>query len=187
LSLNQSQRAEETKTNHIVDQLHTLAILLNQVQQDVQQHNLKVPNNAVLPEPSTTQKIPQGFPIEDAVLQLQILLQLVQSCLRSDAAVVGGYTFEFYEDTLKWVTANCSSEDCQYVMDMPALYSLVLPDGQEYDVLLQEQSHSSRAGFSSSTQLHLALSFKTKVPGIFGADKAAKNGHPFAAVDTYDN
>jgi hypothetical protein len=37
-----------------------------------------------------------------------------------------------------------------------------------------------------STQARLALSFKTKVPGIFGADKAAKNGHPFAAIDTYD-
>jgi hypothetical protein len=24
------------------------------------------------------------------------------------------------------------------------------------------------------------------VLGIFGADKAAKNGHPFAAIDTYD-
>jgi hypothetical protein len=111
---------------------------------------------------------------------------VVQYRLRSDAACVGGHTFESYEDTLKWVTANCSAEDWQYVMDMSALYSLVRPDGQEYDVLLQEQSHSSRAGFSSSTQLRLALSSKTKVPGIFGADKAAKNGHPFAAIDTYD-
>jgi hypothetical protein len=41
LSLNQNQRAEETKTNQIVDQMHTLALLLNQVQQDVHQHNLK--------------------------------------------------------------------------------------------------------------------------------------------------
>jgi hypothetical protein len=71
-------------------------------------------------------------------------------------------------------------------MDMPALYSLVRPDGQDYYVLLQEQYHSSRVGFSSSTQARLDLSFKTKVPGIFGADKAAKNGHPFAAIDTYD-
>jgi hypothetical protein len=38
----------------------------------------------------------------------------------------------------------------------------------------------------SSTQARLDLSFKTKVPGIFEADKAAKNGHPFAAIDTYD-
>jgi hypothetical protein len=37
LSLNHSQRAEETTTNHIVYQLHTLALLLNQVQQDLQQ------------------------------------------------------------------------------------------------------------------------------------------------------
>jgi hypothetical protein len=51
---------------------------------------------------------------------------------------------------------------------------------------MQEQSHSSRAGFASSTQARLALSFKTKVPGIFGADKAANNGHPFAAIVTYN-
>jgi hypothetical protein len=106
LSLNHSQRAEETKTNQIVDQLHTLALLLNQVQQDVQQHKLKVPNNAVLPEPSPNLMIPQGGPIEDAVLQLQIELQGVHSRLRSDTACVGGYTFESYEDTLKWVTIS---------------------------------------------------------------------------------
>jgi hypothetical protein len=35
LSLNHSHLAEETKTNQIVDQLHTLALLLNQVQQDI--------------------------------------------------------------------------------------------------------------------------------------------------------
>jgi hypothetical protein len=70
---------------------------------------------------------------------------------------------------------------------MPTLFILVSPYGQEYDVLLHEKSHPSRAGFASSTKARLALSFKTKVPGIFGADKAAKNGHPFAAIDTYDN
>jgi hypothetical protein len=72
LSLNQTQRAEETKTNQIVGKMHTLALLLNQVQQDVQQHNLKVPNNAVLPEPSPNFMMPQWVPIEDAVLQFQI-------------------------------------------------------------------------------------------------------------------
>jgi hypothetical protein len=130
LSLNKSHKAEETKTNQIVGQLHTLALLLNQVQQDVQQHNLKVPNNAVLSEPSPNLMMSQGVPIEDTVLQLQIELQVVQSLLRSDAACVGGHTFDSYEDTLKWVTTNCSAEDWQYVMDMPALYSLVRPDGQ---------------------------------------------------------
>jgi hypothetical protein len=186
LSLIQNQRAEEYKTTQIVGQMHTLALLLNKVQQDVQQHSLRVPNNVVLPEPSPNLMMPQGAPIEDAVLPLKIELQVVQSRLRSDAACVGGHTFESYEDTLKWVTASCSAEDWQYVMDMPALYSLVRLDGQEYDVLLQEQSHSSRAGFASSTRARLALSFKTKVPGIFGADKAAKNGHPFAAIYIFD-
>jgi hypothetical protein len=147
---------------------------------------LKVPNNAVLHEPSPNLMMPQGVPIEDAVLQLQIELQVVHSRLRSDTACVGGYTFEYYEDTLKWVIANCSAEDWQYVMDMPAFYSLVRHDGQEYGVLLQEQSHSIRAGFASSTQSRLNISFKTKAPGFFGAEKAAKNGHPFAAIDTYD-
>jgi hypothetical protein len=52
--------------------MHTLALLLNQVQQDVQQHNLKVPNNDVLPEPSPNLMMPEGVPFEDAVLQLQI-------------------------------------------------------------------------------------------------------------------
>jgi hypothetical protein len=38
----------------------------------------------------------------------------------------------------------------------------------------------------SSTQARLDLSFNTKVPGIFGADRTAENGHPFKAIDTYD-
>jgi hypothetical protein len=119
------------------------------------------------------------------VEQLQLELQVVQSRLRSDAASIGGHVFESYEDTFKWVVANCSPEDWQYVMDLPALYSLVRPDGQGYRVLLEEESNSSKAGYASSTQARLALSFKTKVPGIFGADKLAKNGHPFAAIDEY--
>jgi hypothetical protein len=108
--------------------------------------------------------------------QLQMELQVVQSRLRSDAACVGGHTFESYAYTLKWVTANCSAEDWQYVMDMPALYSLVSPDGQEYDVLLQEQSHSSRAAFASSTQAHLDLSFKTRVQESLERIKVLKMG-----------
>jgi hypothetical protein len=71
-----------------------------------------------------------GVPVEDAVEQLQLQLQMVQSHLRSDAASVAGHVFESHEDTYQWVVANCSPEDWQYVMDMPALYSLVRPDGQ---------------------------------------------------------
>jgi hypothetical protein len=63
-SLHQIQRAEETKTNNIVGQMHTLVLLLNQVQQDVQQHNLKVPNNAVMPEPSPNLMMSQGVPLK---------------------------------------------------------------------------------------------------------------------------
>jgi hypothetical protein len=72
LSLNQNQRAEESKTNQIAGHMHTFALLLNHVQQDVQQHNLRVPNNTVLPDPSPNLMMPQGVPIEDAVLQLKI-------------------------------------------------------------------------------------------------------------------
>jgi hypothetical protein len=177
---------KETKTNHIVGQLHQLTLLLNQLQQDLQQHKLKVPNNAELPDPSPNMMMSQGVPIECSVLQFQIELQVVQSRLCSDTVCVGGYMFESYEDTLKWVTANCSPEDCQYVTDMSALYSLVRPDGKDYDVLLQEQSHSRRAGYAYSTQARLDLSFKTKILGIFGVDRTVKNGNPFTAINTYD-
>jgi hypothetical protein len=107
-----------------------------------------------------------GAPVEDAFEQLQLQLQMVQSCLRSDAASVAGHVFYSYKDNYQWVVANCSPEDWQYGMDMPALYSLVCPDGQKYDVVLTEESNSSRAGYASSAQARLSLSFKTKVPGI---------------------
>jgi hypothetical protein len=67
-------------------------------------------------------------------------------------------------------------------MDMPALYSWIRPDGQQHDVMLQEESNSSKAGYASSAQARLSLSFKMKVPRIFGADRSAKNGHPFSAI-----
>jgi hypothetical protein len=33
--------------------------------------------------------------------------------------------FEFYDDTLAWVMAQCIPEDWQYVMEMMALYILI--------------------------------------------------------------
>jgi hypothetical protein len=54
------------------------------------------------------------------------------------------------------------------VLDMPVLYSLVRPDDQRYQIILEEESNSSKAGYASSTQARLALSFKTKLLGIFG-------------------
>jgi hypothetical protein len=48
-----------------------------------------------------------------------------------------------------------------------------------------EESNSSKAGYASSSQARLSLSFKTKVPGIFGADRSARNGHPFSVIYEY--
>jgi hypothetical protein len=67
---------------------------------------------------------------------------VVQSPLRSDSASISGHVFESYEDILVWVVAHCSPEDWQYVMDIPALYSLIRPDDQHHDVMLQEESNS---------------------------------------------
>jgi hypothetical protein len=89
-SLTQTQRAEEATNTQIVAQLYQLYVLLNQLQQDLQQHILRVPCNVGIPRPSRNPVVPQGVPIEDAVLKLQIDLQVVQSRLRSDAACVGG-------------------------------------------------------------------------------------------------
>jgi hypothetical protein len=114
--------------------------------------------------------------VEYAVVQLQLEIQVVQSRLRLDYASIAGHVFESYEDILVWVVAHCSPDNWQYVIDMPALYSLIGPYGQQHDVILQEESNSSKAGYASSEQASLSLSFKMKVPGIFGADRSAKKG-----------
>jgi hypothetical protein len=72
-----------------------------------------------------------GIPVEDAVAQLRLELQMVQSRIRSDAASVAGHMFELYEYTDGW----------EYVMYMSALYSLTRPDGPVYDTLLVEESN----------------------------------------------
>jgi hypothetical protein len=102
-------------------------------------------------------------------------------------ASVDGHVFESYEDTYQWVVANCSPEDWQHAMDIPALYSLVRPEGQNHDVMLTEESNSRKAGYASSAHARFSLSFKTKVPGIFGADGSAKSGHPFSAIAKYSD
>jgi hypothetical protein len=135
--------------------------------------------------PATGSSMVNGIPVEDAVDQLQLELHMVQSRLRLDATSVYGHNFESYEDTLKWVMAHCSADDWQYVMDIPALYSLVRPDGTAYDTLLEEESNSCKAGYAYSAQARLPLSFKTKVLGIFGGENFARNKNPFADVDVY--
>jgi hypothetical protein len=48
----------------------------------------------------------------------------------------------------------------QYSMDMQALYSLIRPDDQHHDVMLQAELNSSKAGYASSVQAWLALPLK---------------------------
>jgi hypothetical protein len=38
--------------------------------------------------------------------------------------------------------------DWKYVMDMPALYSLVKTDGQGHTALLEEKANSPKAGYA---------------------------------------
>jgi hypothetical protein len=67
------------------------------------------------------------------------------------------------------------------------MYIMVRPEGQNHDVMLTEESNSSKAGYASSAHARLSLSFKTKVPGVFGADRSAKSGHPFSAIAKYSD
>jgi hypothetical protein len=53
--------------------------------------------------------------------------------------------------------------------------------------MLIEESNSSKTGYASSAQGRLYFSFKTKVQGIFGPYRSAKNGHPFSAITKYSN
>jgi hypothetical protein len=117
-------------------------MLFYQVQQEQQQKKLSAP---MLPGSGQSVREPvvvNGIPVEDAVEQLQLQLQMRKSRLRLYAASVAGHVFESYEDTYQWVVANCSPKDWQYVMVMPALYSLVRPEGQTYGVMFTEESNS---------------------------------------------
>jgi hypothetical protein len=52
-----------------------------------------------------------GVPVEYAVAQWQMEIQVVKSRLRSDSASISGHVFESYEDTLAWMVAHWSPED----------------------------------------------------------------------------
>jgi hypothetical protein len=183
----QTQRSEEEKLTQVDGKSYQLTWILNQTQQEFRQHNLAPPLFPGPGSPGSGPVMGNGVPEEDDVAQLQLQIQVVQSRLRSDSASIAGHVFGSYEDTLAWVVAHCSPEDWQYVMNMPALYSLICPDGQKNDVMLQEESNSNKAGNASSAQARLSLSFKMKVPGIFGADRSANNVHPFSAISDFSN
>jgi hypothetical protein len=161
-------------------QLYQLNLIMNQTQtqQDFIQHNLALQRLSGGGGPVMGPVMVNGVPVKYAVAQLQLEIQVVQSRLRSDSAFIAGHVFKSYEDTLAWVVAHCSPEDWQYVMDMSALYSLIRPDGQQHDVMLQEESNSSKAGYASSEQARLSLSFKMKVPGILEQTGQLRMGTP---------
>jgi hypothetical protein len=171
VAMYQTQRAEEEKLTRVDGQLYQFTLILNQTQQEFRQHNLASQRLPVGGGSVMGPVMVNGVPVEDAVAQLQLKIQVVQSRLRSDSVSIAGHVFESYEDTLAWVVAHCSPEDWQYVMDMLAFYSLIRPDGQQHDVMLQEEFNSSKAGYASSAQARLSRYFKMKVPGIFGADR----------------
>jgi hypothetical protein len=128
--LKANQRAEASKLEEIRGQeLYQLTYILGRIQQEHQ--SIISSCGGAHRAPPTGSSMVNGIPVEDAVVQLQLDLQIVKSRLRSDATSVYGHTFESYEDTLKLVVVHCSADDCQYVMDIPALYSLVRTDGPE--------------------------------------------------------
>jgi hypothetical protein len=64
------------------------------MQQDLQQHKLRVPNlNG--PGPSKSEPVVvHEITVDDAVEQIKLELQMVQSRLRSDAASINGHVFK---------------------------------------------------------------------------------------------
>jgi hypothetical protein len=116
-----------------------------------------------LPGPSEGAQV-DVLPIEDYVRQMRRELDEFASRIKSETVTIFGITFESYDDTLKWVSQYCHKDDWKYVMDMPALYSLVKTDGQG----------------------HKALYFQSKIPVFFWPGKANKTDHPFGELATYD-
>jgi hypothetical protein len=130
VGLYKDKKVEEMKVTQLGGQYYQLAILLSQMHKEHQQIKLSAPmfpgSGQSLSEPVMV----NGMPVEDAAEQLQLQLQIVQSHLKSDASSVAGHVFESYEETYRWVVAYCRPVDWQCVMDIPALYSLVRPEGQ---------------------------------------------------------
>jgi hypothetical protein len=100
VGLYQNQKAEEMKVTQLGGQFYQLTMILKHMQHEQQQTQLSASS---LPGPGQSDREPvmvNGIPVEDAVEQLQLQLQMVQSRLRSDAASVAGHAFESYEDTI---------------------------------------------------------------------------------------
>jgi hypothetical protein len=137
-----------------------LASLLGHIQREVQGNV----GTSVLHGPSEGAQV-DGLPMEDYVRHMRQELDVFDS--RIKAVTIGGITFESYDDTLKWVSQYCHKDDWKYVMDMPALYSLVKTDG---------------LGKASSR----VTVFSVQDSWFFSAKKTNKTDHWYREVATYD-
>jgi hypothetical protein len=162
VALTNSERNSFLKFEDINTKLLQLYSLLGHIQREVQGNV----GTSVLPGPSEGAQA-DGLPMEYYVRQMRRELDVFASRIKSEAVTIGGIKFESYNDTLKWVSQYYHKDDWKYVMDMPALYSLVNTDGQGHTALLEEQANSTKAGYASAKQTHLSLSFQSKIPEFF--------------------
>jgi hypothetical protein len=96
-----TQQAEEEKLAQVNNgKLCQLTLILNQTQQEFRQHNLAPPLFPGAGSPGIGPVMVNCVPVEDAVSQLQLQIQVVQSRLISDAASIYEHVFESYKDTL---------------------------------------------------------------------------------------
>jgi hypothetical protein len=150
----QTQRSEEEKLTQVNRQLYQLNMILNQFWQEFWQHKLTPPILSGAGIPGIGPVMVNGVPVEDAVVQLKLQIQVFQSRLISDSASIAGHFFGYYEDTLAWVVAHCSPKEWQYVMDMPALYSLIRPDGKHHDFMLHASTAQARLSLIHNVHLY---------------------------------
>jgi hypothetical protein len=167
--INDASVAKATKENAESENLEAQSVGMYQNQKSGELKATQIVNlNG--PGPSGSEPVVvYDVPVKDAVEQLQLQVQVVQSHFRPDAAYIDGTICKYYEDNYQWLVANCSPDGWKYVMDMPAVYSLVRPDGQQYEVMLTEETNPSKAGsgYATSAQAHFSFSFKKKFQESF--------------------
>jgi hypothetical protein len=181
VALTNSERNTGLKCEDVNTKMLQLVSLLVHMQREVQVNI----GTSVLPGPNEGVQI-NGLPIEDYVRQMRRELDVFASRIKSEAVTIGGIIFESCDDTLKWVSQYFHKDDWKYVMDIPALYSLVKTYGQCHKALLEEQANSTEAEYASTKQARLSLSFQSKIPDFSGPGRVNKTYHPFGEVTTYE-
>jgi hypothetical protein len=131
------ERNSVSQFEDINAKLFQLSFLLGRLQIDVQAN--AVSSVFPVPVPSGSVLI-SGQHIEDYVLQMRKELDVFSSRIKNESVTIDGVTFESYDGTLRWVDTHCHKDDWNYVMDVPALYSLVKTDGQGHKNLKNMQT-----------------------------------------------